>query len=95
MPGQPPVVWVTAQSEEVADDHLLVVERSGALIRLERLAGDATRFFEQQDGDWVRMPTGDVELIEVGTPVCVESLLDGETFLALRVFVGAACAPAS
>lgn len=92
-PGRPPVVWLSAQAHEVGADHLIVVERDGPQVRLARLAGDATRFFESREGAWRRMADPDVELIEVGTPLCVESLLDGTTWLALRVFVGAACGP--
>lgn len=95
VPGQPPVVWLAAQTEEVTGDRLIVVEPAGSRIRLERLSGGATRFFSLQDNTWRRMSVADVELIEVGTPLCVESLLDGETYLALRVFVGAACGPSA
>jgi hypothetical protein len=94
VPGQPPVVWLAAQTEEVETDHLIVVEPGGSRVRLERLSADATRFFSLRDDAWRRMSTAEVELIEVGTPVCVESLLDETTFLALRVFIGAACGPA-
>jgi hypothetical protein len=91
--GQPPVVWLSAQTEEVAGDHLVVVEPSGSRIRLERLSGDATTFLSVRDGEWHGMADPDVELIEVGTPLCIESLLDATTYLALRVFVGAVCGP--
>jgi hypothetical protein len=39
------------------------------------------------------MTPDDIQLIDVGTPVCVESLLDRNHYLAIRVFVGAACGP--
>jgi hypothetical protein len=33
--------------------------------------------------------------LEAGARACVETLLDGETFLALRVFLSADCGPAA
>lgn len=94
VPGQPPVVWVAGQSEGVFGDALTVVEREGTRLRLERLAGEATRFFEPAGGDgWRRMPEADVEAIVAGTPLCIEALAVGQGYLALRVFVGAACGP--
>jgi hypothetical protein len=91
--GQPPVIWVAGQVEEVSGDRVVVVEPEGPRVRLQRLAGGATRFFGLRDGAWRRLQRTDIELIEVGTPMCVEVFLDDPAYLALRVFVGAACGP--
>jgi hypothetical protein len=91
--GQPPVIWVAGQVEEVSGDRVVVVEPDGPRVRLQRLAGGATRFFGLRDGAWRRLEPTDIELIEVGTPMCVEVFLDDRAYLALRVFVGAACGP--
>jgi hypothetical protein len=95
VPGQPPVVWLAAQTETVTSERIVVIEPEGPRVRLQRLAGDATKFFVFDDGEWAAMPPEDAVLIEVGTPLCVEALLDGKTYLALRVFVGGACGPAA
>jgi hypothetical protein len=91
--GQPPVVWVAGQMEEVSGARVVLVEPDGPRVRLQRLAGGATRFFGLRDGAWRRMEHADIELIEAGTPLCVEVFLDDRAYLALRVFVGAACGP--
>ena len=93
VPGQPPVVWLAAQAETVTSERIVAIEPEGPRIRLQRLAGDATKFFVLDDDGWTRLPAEDAELIEVGTPLCIEALLDGKTYLALRVFVGGACGP--
>jgi hypothetical protein len=91
--GRPPVVWMAGQMEEVSRAQVVLVEPDGPRVRLQRLAGGATRFFRLQDGAWRRMENTDVDLIEAGTPMCVEVFLDERAYLALRVFVGAACGP--
>ena len=93
--GQPPVVWVAGQVEEVSGARVVLVEPDGPRVRLQRLAGGATRFFGFRDGAWQPLEHADIELIEVGTPMCVEVFLDDRAYLALRVFVGAACGPRS
>ena len=93
VPGQAPVVWVSGQSDRVSGSRLTVVTGGGALTVIHRLAEGATRFFVWKDGRYERLDEADAGLIEVGTPLCVESLLDGRTLLALRVFLGAACGP--
>jgi hypothetical protein len=87
------VVWVSGQSDHVSGSRLTVVTGGGALTVIHRLAEGATRFFVWKDGLYERLDEADAGLIEVGTPLCVESLLDGRTLLALRVFLGAACGP--
>jgi hypothetical protein len=94
--GDPPVVWVAGTLEVVDQGHLAIREGSqgeGPRIRLERLAGGATDFY-RLDGDvWRELPSQEVDLLEVGERACVEALLDGQTLLALRVFLDASCGP--
>jgi hypothetical protein len=93
VPGQPPVVWVSGQTAVVTSNRVNVVEGPGSRLSIRRLAEGATKFFRQDSDRWVLMSPDDIQLIDVGTPVCVESLLDRSHYLALRVFVGAACGP--
>ena len=93
VPGQPPVVWVAGQVQELDGEQLVLVEPAGSRVVLQRLAEGATKFFMSQGERWTPMKPTDVELIEVGTQICAESLLDAGTYLALRVYVGAACGP--
>jgi hypothetical protein len=93
VPGQPPVVWVSGQSSVVTTSRLTVVEPGGSRAIVRRLSRGATKFFVLHEGRFEHMAEDDALLIEVGTPMCVESLLDGRRLLALRVFVGAACGP--
>jgi hypothetical protein len=58
-----------------------------------RLAEGTTKFFVLHQGKFESMPESDAELVRKGTPLCVESLLDGRRLVALRVFFGAACGP--
>jgi len=87
------VVWVSGQSEHVSESRLTVVGAGGSRVVIHRLAEGATRFFVRKHGRYERLDETDAGLIEVGTPLCVESLLDGRSLLALRVFIGAACGP--
>jgi hypothetical protein len=93
VPDQPPVVWVSGQTATVTPHRINLVEQPGSRLSIRRLAEGATKFFRQDSDRWVLMAPDDVELIDVGTPVCVESLLDRNHYLAIRVFVGAACGP--
>jgi hypothetical protein len=93
VPGQPPVVWISGQSVDVTGSRLTVVGRGGSKVVIRRLSRGATKFFVLHAAKFERMAEDDALLIEVGTPICVESLLDGRSLLALRVFVGAACGP--
>jgi hypothetical protein len=93
VPGQPPVVWISGQSADVSGSRLTVVGWGGARTVVRRLSRGATKFFVLHEGRFERMVEDDALLIEVGTPMCVESLLDGRSLIALRVFVGAACGP--
>lgn len=92
-PGDPPVVWLSGTLEEVQDGHIAVREGQGPRISLQRLAHGATAFFRLDPGGWRQLAEDEVDLLEVGVDTCVEALLDGDTFLALRVFLGAGCGP--
>ncbi|HEX9823940.1 MAG TPA: hypothetical protein VGB51_06050 [Actinomycetota bacterium] len=88
-PDDPPVVWITADVEEVTAREVLVREGEGPQIRLGRFAAGATRFLRLEGDEWVRAGSTP----GAGTPVCVEALLDDGRFLALRVFLEATCSP--
>jgi hypothetical protein len=94
--GDPPVVWIGGILEVVEQGQLAVREGSqgqGPRIRLERLAQGATDFYRLETGGWRELSPDEADLIQVGDRVCVEALLDGRTFLALRVFLGSSCGP--
>lgn len=74
-------------------DRLELKEAVGSVVTVHRLGGNATSFFRVADGAWQRVDPGSEVLI--GTRACVETLMDGQTLLALRVFLGADCGPAS
>jgi hypothetical protein len=94
-PGDPPLVWLDGTIETISDSALAVREGQGPRIRVERFAAGATTFLRQDGDGWSELSTGEVEALEAGQQACVEALLDGETFLALRVFVGTGCGPAA
>ncbi|HEV2906094.1 MAG TPA: hypothetical protein VGZ50_02095 [Actinomycetota bacterium] len=94
-PGGPPVVWVSGSLEEIAASFLMIREGEGASIRLHRLAAGASRFFRVKDGRWQELPPEEADQVQAGERACAEALLDGTTFVALRVFLGASgCGPA-
>jgi hypothetical protein len=93
VPGQKPIVWVSGQAVAVSLSKLNVVEGGGSRAIVHRLSEGATRFFVLQAGRFEAMPEADALAVRSGTPLCVESLLDGKRLLALRVFVGSACGP--
>jgi hypothetical protein len=73
-------------------DRLEVKETFGSVVTVRRLGGNATTFFRASGATWQRAnPSTDAR---AGTKACVETLLDGRTLLALRVFLGADCGPA-
>jgi hypothetical protein len=85
-------VWVGGEITELRPDGLEVRESFGSVVTLRRLGGSATSFLHVVDGAWRSAdPRADAT---VGTPACVETLMDGQTLLALRVFLGAECGPA-
>jgi hypothetical protein len=91
-PDQPPVIWIGGTLTEVTGDRIEVREDFGSVVTLQRLGRGATGFFRVAGGAWGRLPAG--EQIPPGEQACVETLMDGSTLLALRVFLGANCGPA-
>jgi hypothetical protein len=91
-------VWIAGTLEVLEQSHLAVREGSqaeGPRIRLERLAGGATDFYRLEGGGWRELSMEEVDLLDVGDRTCVEALLDGPTFLALRVFLDSSCGPSA
>ena len=90
-PDQPPIGGVGGEVRTVKADRLELREAVGSVVTLRLLAGDATSFLRISAGTWLRADRrADVE---VGMKACVETLMDGQTLLALRVFLGADCGP--
>ncbi|HEY7282094.1 MAG TPA: hypothetical protein VID47_10915 [Actinomycetota bacterium] len=93
VPGQEPLVWVSGQSVAVSPSRITIVENGGSKAVVHRLAEGTTRFFVLHGGRFESMPEADARHARPGTPICVESLLDGRRLVALKVFFGAACGP--
>jgi hypothetical protein len=93
-PGSPPLVWVEGTLVELTPGSLTVRDGEGPAVELDRAAAGATRFFLLDGPDWATVPDEEVDGMAAGQGVCVEALMDGRTLLALRVFLGAGCAPA-
>ena len=91
-PDQPPVIWVGGSITRVDPDRIELREGSGSVVALQRLGEGATAFFRVSGGTWQR--TGTESPPRSGELACIEVLLDGPSFLALRVFLGAGCGPA-
>jgi hypothetical protein len=90
-PSEPPVIWVAGTLDDVAPDSLRITEPAGSEVKLRRLAGTATAFYRVSGDAWQKL--GSKENIATGQDVCVETLADGSTLLALRVFLGSGCGP--
>ena len=90
-PGDPPLVWLDGELQTVGDTELVVQDGDAAPIEVQRFAGTATRFYRVTGGEWEEL--ADPTTVEPGGDVCVEALLDGEAFLAVRVFLGHGCGP--
>lgn len=93
-PGDPPLVWLEGTLESISDSELAVREGQGPRLVIQRFAAGATEFFLRQGDGWRELPTEETASISPGGRACVEALLDGRTFLALRVFLDAGCGPA-
>lgn len=93
-PGDPPLVWLDGTLESISESELAVREGQGPRIPVERFAAGATSFLRREGGDWRELSTDEVASLEAGGQACLEALLDGGTFLALRVFLGSDCGPA-
>lgn len=92
-PNDPPVIWIAGTIEAVDGSEIAVREGSGPRVRLVRLAESATTFHRLEGDTWRELAPDEVQLVEVGEQACVEALLDAETLLALRVFLGSGCGP--
>jgi hypothetical protein len=90
----PPLVWIGGSLEEVGTTQLILRDGEGPPIPVERFAGSATRFFEPDEGRWRELAQEEIEATATGSEACVEALADGESFLAIRVFLERTCAPA-
>lgn len=93
-PDDPPVVWLDGQLREVSEDLVTIRNGRGPRIRLQRLSGGTTSFLRQVGVEWRPLTGDEIAALGAGERACVESLLDGRLFLALRVFVGVDCGPA-
>ncbi|MGH2740862.1 MAG: hypothetical protein ACRDH6_10335 [Actinomycetota bacterium] len=93
-PGDPPIVWIGGTLEEINDRHLVLREGEGPRIEIGRFVAGATTFWRLTGGAWRELGEDEVAALQVGEATCVETLLDGESFLALRVFLGSGCGPA-
>ena len=91
--GRAPVVWVSGQIVSIQPSRLTIVEASGARLVVRRLAEGATAFFSGGGGSWAPLGEGGVAAIRAGTAACAQVLRDRGVYLAVRVFVGAACGP--
>jgi hypothetical protein len=95
VPGQPPVVWLSARLLSVSPARVAVVEPEGARITLHRLGPGATRVYVRDGRRWVEAPAEEIDAARAGAPLCAEALLDGGHYVALRLFLGSACGPRS
>ncbi len=93
-PGQPPIAWLGGRLQEIAPEHITLLDASDNTVRMQRLTGGATRFLRSDDGGtWRELSEDEAAAVEVGGEVCAEALLDGSNFVALRVFLDASCGP--
>jgi len=88
------VVWLDGDLDRIGESELLVRVSPDQRIRVERFAAGATRFLRLDDEVWVELTAGEIAAIPPGGRACLETLLDGRTFLAVRVFLSAGCGPA-
>ncbi|MGH2723861.1 MAG: hypothetical protein ACRDI0_06280 [Actinomycetota bacterium] len=93
-PDDPPVVWLDGDLREVSTDRVTIRKGRGPQIRLQRLSEGATSFLRHTGGEWRSLTGDEIAALGAGERACVETLLDGRVFLALRVFIGVDCGPA-
>jgi hypothetical protein len=86
------VIWVGGVLTDLSGDRLELREGSGSVVSLLRLAEGATTFFVVDGDRWRRL--GPDEEVGPGQQTCVETLINGASFVAIRVFLGAGCGPA-
>jgi hypothetical protein len=82
---------VGGELTEVRADRLELREAIGSVLTLRRLGGGATSFYRATAGSWEQIDRASD--VEAGMKACVETLIDGQNLLALRVFLGADCGP--
>ena len=92
-PEDPPVVWLEGVIEEVEPSQMSLREGEGPAVTIRRFGEGATDFLRLGDGRWRQLADSEVEGLPPNQPACVETLLDGRALFALRVFLGARCAP--
>jgi len=90
-PNQPPIVWIGGRLTESRADRLELKESFGSVVTLRLLGGNASAFFRVSGGAWQAADPRAV--VTAGAKACVETLMNGRTLLALRVFLGADCGP--
>lgn len=90
-PNQPPIVWIGGELTELKADRLELKEAFGSVVTVRLLGGNASTFLRVSGGTWQRAEPGTDA--KIGTKACVETLMNGQTLLALRVFLGADCGP--
>jgi hypothetical protein len=93
-PEDPPIVWLEGLIEELDAAEMTLREGEGPSITIRRFEEGATDFLRLTEGRWRELRTTEVDSLPPGQQACVETLLDGRTFFALRVFVGSRCGPA-
>ena len=64
---------------------------TGSILDLLRIGAEGTAFFRASGGTWHRLAAE--APVRAGQEACVETVMDGESLLALRVFLGAGCGP--
>lgn len=84
-------MWVGGTVDDVSADGITIREAAGPTVTMTRLAEGATSFFRAAGGAWHRLAAQ--AQVPTGGPACVETLMDGQNLLALRVFLGAECGP--
>ena len=93
-PKRAPIVWLSGRLKGVTeDDFAFVLDRTREEVRVHRLAEGPTRFLERTADRWTPLEESAALTLATRTPACVESLLEGTAYFALRVFVGAHCGP--
>jgi len=90
-PNQPPIVWIGGKLTELKPDRLELKEPFGSVVTVRLLGRYASAFFRVSGGAW--KPANPRAYATAGTKACIETLMNGGTLLALRVFLGADCGP--
>jgi hypothetical protein len=91
--GQPPIAWIAGHLQAIAENRVTLRDRSDAVVQLQRLSGGTTRFLAPEGSGWRDLGADEVGTVEAGRKACAEVLLDGQSFVALRIFLDADCGP--